>query len=207
MGLPNRVRSSERRVSLREPEAGVAGPVGVCPVCGGRPRWESVLDEGEERWLAACRCGRMRTFLPERPDLEPEDPLRAFLLGPGRPVFPAAPPWIRLFLASVEGPNPVRWRYCHGACEGCGACAGFGMQACPRPGTLALCALCLACGNATVEYSKPARGLVEAPIAGRGWAPPCPAVQRLRDCLHRPYSLLRVDGWWVAARDRSGEGA
>ena len=38
----------------------------------------------------------------------------------------------------------------------------------------------------------------EAPVEGRSWAPPCVAVQRLRDCLHRPYSLLQVDGWCVS---------
>ena len=81
------------------------------------------------------------------------------------------------------------------------------MQACPRPGTLALCALCLSCGNATVQYEKPAKGLVEAPITGRDWAPPCPAVQRLRDCLYRPYSQLRVEGWRQRERDPFGETA
>ncbi len=194
---------------MGESETDARGPVAAaCPVCGGRtPRWESVLEGDEERWLSICRCGRMRAFLPGQPELEPVDPLRAFLLGPGRPVFPAAPPWVRLFLASVEGPDPVRWRFCHGPCLACGASAGFGMQACPRPGTLALSALCLACGNATVEYSKPALGLVEAPLAGRDWAPPCPAVQRLRDCVYRGYSLLRVDGWRVRAWDERAESA
>ena len=195
---PSRRRFVQQRGwvdSLGEPEADAAGPVATaCPSCGGSARWESVLDGDEERWLAVCRCGRMRAFLPELPALEPEDPLRAFLLGPGRPVFPAAPPWIRLFLASVEGADPVRWRYCHGPCVACGASAGFGFQAYPRPHTFALCALCLACGAATVQYSQPARGLVEAPVAGSAWAPPCPAVQRLRDCLHRPFSQLRVGG-------------
>jgi hypothetical protein len=152
---------------VEEPETAAGGPrAAACPGCGGRPRWEPLLDGDEERWLAVCRCGRMRAFLPEQPALAPLEPLRAFLLGPGRTVFPEAPPWIRLFLASVEGPNPVRWRHCHGPCTACGASASFGLQACPRPGTLALCALCLACGNVTAQYEKPARGLVEAPVAG-----------------------------------------
>lgn len=193
-------------MSLRESETDALGPVAAaCPVCGGSsPRWESVLEGEEERWLSTCRCGRMRAFPPEQPALDPEDPLRAFLVGPGRPVFPPAPPWVRLFLASVEGPNPVRWRYSHGRCRGCGASAGFGMQAYPRPGTLAVCTLCMACGHVTAEYSKPAQGLVEAPVEGGQWAPPCPAVQRLRDCLHRPYMQLRVDSWRVRAWDARG---
>ncbi len=73
------------------------------------------------------------------------------------------------------------------------------MQSCPRPAVFAICTLCVACGHATASYSKPARGFVEAPAEGRAWAPPCPAVQRLRDCLLRPYSLLRVGGWRVSA--------
>lgn len=35
----------------------------------------------------------------------------------------------------------------------------------------------------------------EEPAHGGAWAPACPAVQRLRDCLHRPHALLRADGW------------
>jgi hypothetical protein len=187
---------------MQEPETATRGPAAAtCPSCGGNPRWESLLDRDEERWLAICRCGRMRTFLPEQPALDPEDPLRAFLLGLGRPVFPPSPPWIRIFLQSIVGPNPVRWRYYHGPCPRCGASASFGLQACPRPNVFAVCTLCLACGQVAASYSKPARGLVEAPVGGREWAPPCPAVQRLRDCLLRPYSLLRTGGWSVSAWD------
>jgi hypothetical protein len=173
----------------------------ACASCGGELQWETLLDGSEERWLAVCRCGRMRAYLPGRPKFDPEDPLRVFLLGPGRPVFPASPPWVRVFLASVEGPDPVRWRFCHAPCRGCGASASFGFQACPRADVFAVCTFCLACGYATASYAQPARGLVEAPVGGRAWAPPCPAVQRLRDCLHRPHSLLRVDGWRAARLD------
>ena len=193
---------------MDEPETELRGPAAAsCPACGRSPRWESLLDGDEERWLAVCRCGRMRAFLPEQPDLDPEDPLRAFLLGPGRPIYPPSPPWIRLFLASLEGANPVRWRYCHGACPHCGAAASFGLQACPRPGVFAVASVCLSCGRVAATYSKPARGLMEAQVDGREWAPPCPAVQRLRDCLHRPYSLLRADGWCVEAWERFGDHA
>jgi hypothetical protein len=62
----------------------------------------------------------MRAYLPDRPDFDPKDPLRVYLLGPGRPVFPPSPPWARLFLTSVEAPDPVRWRFCHAPCRGCG---------------------------------------------------------------------------------------
>lgn len=182
-------------------DSGAPGRSTACPSCGGRPRWESLVDVREERWLAVCRCGRMRAYLPGEPDLDPEDPLRAFLLGPGRPLPPPSPPWVRLFLGSVAGANPARWRYCHGACPRCGASASFGLQACPRPGVLAACALCLGCGHVIARYSRLDHGLAEAPATGSEWAPPCPAVQRLRDCLLRPYSLLRTDGWRVRARD------
>jgi hypothetical protein len=126
---------------------------GACPSCGGDPTWESLVDADEERWLAVCRCGRMQAYLPEEPGLDPDDPLRAYLLGPGRPIFPASPPWARLFLASVEGPDPVRWRFCHAPCRGCGVIASFGFQACPRAGVFAICTLCLACGYASACYS------------------------------------------------------
>jgi hypothetical protein len=191
---------------MEQSDTATGGPAApACPVCGGRPRWQSLLDGEEERWLATCRCGRMRAFLPEQPALDPEDPLRAFLLGPGRPIFPPSPPWVRLFLASVEGPDPVRWRYCHAPCPSCGASATFGLQACPRPNVFAICTLCLSCGRATASYSRSSRGLVEAPADGSEWLPACPAVQRLRECLHRPYSLLRTEGWSVRGWDELGE--
>lgn len=99
----------------------------------------------------------------------------------------------------------MRWRYSHAACPRCGASASFGLQACPRPSTFAVCTLCIACGHVTAHYSKRQRALVEAPAAGHEWAPPCPAVQRLRDCLHRPYSVLRADGWHVGARGNNAD--
>ena len=83
---------------MDEPETELRGPaVASCPACGRNPRWEPLQDGEEERWLALCRCGRMRVFLPEQPALDPEDPVRAFLVGvgwleqPGRPS--RARPW------------------------------------------------------------------------------------------------------------------
>jgi hypothetical protein len=193
---------------LEQSDTATDGPAApACPACGGRPRWEALHEGEEERWLAVCRCGRMRAFLPEQPAMDPEDPLRAFLLGPGRPTFPASPPWVRIFLASIEGPDPVRWRFVHAPCASCGVSASFGFQSCPRPSVFAVCTLCLACGRAAASYSRPSRGLVEAPAVGREWLPPCPAVQRLRECLHRPYSLLHVGGWRVRAWDELQESA
>ena len=163
----------------------------ACPTCGGHPRWESLVDADEERWLAVCRCGRMQGFLPDQPEMQPEDPLSAFLSGVGRTtVAPASPPWIRLFLRSLEESNAIRWRYCPTACAGCGAAATFEMRACPRPFVLAICTLCLACGHVTAAYLRPSRGMQESPATGGVWAPPCPAVQRLRDCVFRPYARL-----------------
>ena len=176
----------------------------VCPACGGRPRWESLLDGEEERWLGVCRCGRMRAFLPALPGLEPEDPLRAFLAGPGRPVFPESPPWARLFLGSVEGAGAGQVAVRGEPCRGCGARARFGMLAWPRPWVFAACTLCLACGHVTAGYRR--RGGPVEPAEGAAWQPACPAVQRLRDCVHRPFSLLAVDGWRLR-RPEAPEGA
>ena len=190
---------------MEENETAARGPAeAVCPACGGRPWWESLVEGEEERWLGVCRCGRMRAFLPALPGLEPEDPLRAFLAGPGRPVFEGSPPWARLFLASVEGPEPVRWRFVHERCRGCGAMARFGMLAWPRPRVFAACTLCLACGHVTAGYRR--RGGPVEPAEGAAWQPACPAVQRLRDCVHRPFSLLAVDGWRLG-RPEAPEGA
>jgi hypothetical protein len=176
---------------LDDSETTPRGPaVSSCPACGRSSQWESLLDGEEERWLAVCRCGRMRAFLPEQPDLDLEDPLRAYLAGPGVPAAEPSPPWARLFLRSLEAPNPVRWRYCPGPCAGCRSSATFGMRACPRAGVLALNTLCLSCGRAAATYFSQARGMRPSPAAGSAWAPPCPAVQRLRDCVFRPHAVL-----------------
>ncbi len=191
---------------MNEPEAPTHGPaMTACESCGRHPRWETLVDGDEERWFAACRCGRMQAFLPDAPELQPEDPLGAFLAGPGRALAPASPPWIRLFLRSLEEPNPTRWTYCPGPCPGCQAAAKFGFRACPRPFVLAMCTLCLSCGLATAAYLRPSRGMQESPATGSAWAPPCPAVQRLRDCVFRPYAVLAEGeggspAQWVPAR-------
>ena len=176
---------------MDERETTTRGPAATaCESCGGLPRWESLVDGDEERWLAICRCGRMHAFLPDAPEARPEDPVSAFLAGPGRALAPASPPWVRVFLRSREGRTATRWSYCPGPCPGCGAAATFGMRACPRPFVLAMCTLCLACGHVTAAYLRPSRGMQESPATGGAWAPPCPAVQRLRDCVFRPYAVL-----------------
>lgn len=176
---------------MDEPETTPRGPTAsACPSCGRDPRWESLLDGDEERWLSLCRCGRMLAHLPDRPELRPEDPLRAYLAGPGAPAAEPSPPWARLFLRSRETPHPVGWRYCPGRCDGCSASATFGMRACPRAGVLALSTLCLSCGRVTATYFLAARGMQASPAIGSAWTPPCPAVQRLRDCVFRPHAVL-----------------
>jgi hypothetical protein len=58
---------------MEERETARGPATAACPACGGLPRWESLVDGEEERWLAVCRCGRMTAFLPAAPGLEPED--------------------------------------------------------------------------------------------------------------------------------------
>ena len=188
-------------------ETSHAGPTtSTCASCGGQPRWESLLDGDEERWLSVCRCGRMQAFLADSSSPELEDPLAAFLTGLGRTLLDATPPWVRVFLRSVEEPNAVRWRYCPGPCPCCETAARFALRACPRPNVLGFCTLCLDCGYVTAAYWQHSRGR-ELPATGGTWTPPCPAVQRLRDCIFRPYAVLtegedgNLDQWvptqWV----------
>ncbi len=164
-----------------------------CQRCGELPRWESLVDGRGERWLALCRCGHAQVFLPDEPNLDPEDPVKAFLQGPENAVRPTTPPWIRLFLRSVEEPWRAVWRYWPNLCPACATGVCFFLHASPRPYWLATCSLCLSCGRVTSTYSQPWKNLHELPVAGSEWAPPCPAVQRLRDCIFRPYARLAPD--------------
>jgi hypothetical protein len=162
-----------------------------CPNCGEFPQWESVTDTYGERWLSVCRCGRMQAFLPDQPGSEPEDPLATFLVGTRREVSPATPPWIRLFLHSLKRPWNTYWRYTAEPCAACAERVRFALQASPRPYWFGRCTLCLACGRVTTEYTQPWLNLHELGVSGSRWAPPCPAVQRLRDCIFHRYANLR----------------
>ena len=181
----------------------------ACLACGGRPRWESVVEGEEERWLGVCRCGRIRAFLPTQPSLDPDDPLRGVPAGGGTAGVPrASPPWLRLFLGSVEGPDPARWRFVHEPCRGCGVLALFRAAGVPAGrgcyrGVRPLPSVRLR-GPFFFVVAYAARGGAVESAEGGAWAPACPAVQRLRDCVHRPYSLLRVGG--VARREPGGGG-
>jgi len=65
---------------------------------------------------------------------------------------------------------------------------------------LGLCSLCLSCGYVTASYSIPKR-LTDSVMSGAEWTPPCPAVQRLRDCARRPRIALFTDGWGSPSAD------
>jgi hypothetical protein len=160
-------------------------PAGRCSGCGGCPKWESQTDWLGERWLSVCRCGRMQAFLPEAPAAEWDDPLAIYLHG-SKHVSSPAPPWIRLFLHSLRHES-TPWRYHADVCLSCANNVVFSLQACPRPSWSATCTLCLSCGRATSEYSQPWRHHSELATSGDAWTPPCPAVQRLRDCILRPF--------------------
>ena len=181
-----------------------------CGNCGSKSEWESLVDEsGEERWFSICGCGQMAAFLPEQPDAELKDPLATYLLGPGRPIFPESPPWIRLFLNTIRRSRSVCWRFVRQDCPKCGTSVRMGMQAYPRPAVLGICTLCLSCGYVTATYSNRARNVAEEPVTGTEWAPACPAVRRLRDCIHRSCFVLFTDGWGnpatAATDDDSGD--
>jgi hypothetical protein len=112
---------------------------------------------------------------------------KELLAGPGVPPWPASPPWIRLFLHSLRQ-QLAPWRYHPSACPACATPTLFWLQACPRPLWLATCSLCLACGRATSQYTQPWKNQGELALTGNTWTPPCPAVQRLRDCVLRPHT-------------------
>ncbi len=153
-----------------------------CPDCNQPLAWESIFDHWGERWLAVCECGRIDTFFPDRrhPDEQPPEPLVMALQGHRAPPRPASPAWIRLFLNSLRQPSPIVWRYHHEACPACASRARFALLAWPRPDTAAICALCLNCGHAVSEYRRSAADQPEPALEGAEWAPPCPAVKRLR---------------------------
>jgi hypothetical protein len=173
--------------SAQPPDGSVAaGPGPRCQACDGLPVWESTTDGWGERWLAVCACGRIDTFFPDRrhPEEPAVDPLTLFLQGHLRARRPATPPWVRLFLQSVEAPSAVSWRHVPAPCSECAAATSFGLLAWPRDSTAAVCTVCLNCGYATSCYSNPWQGTEEPVLDGSAWAPPCPAVQRLRECVH-----------------------
>jgi hypothetical protein len=157
----------------------------ACLGCGGQPVWESLADDWGERWLAVCACGRIDTFFPDRrhPEQQPSDPLTLFLQGHNRPRRPATPPWVRLFLNSFEASAPLGWRHSPEPCDGCGARTVFGLLSLPRLYTVGVCTVCLNCGMTTARYSMPTTAPEGSLLIGRVWAPPCPAVQRLRECV------------------------
>jgi hypothetical protein len=156
-----------------------------CQSCGGSPRWESIVDGWGERWLAVCPCGRIDTFFPDRrhPEQTSSDPLTQFLQGHLRPRRPATPPWVRVFIASVQEPWSVRWRHDPAACPECESGTTFGLLAWPRPFIAAICTLCLNCGYTTATYTNPAAGTQEQTLHGTAWTPAVPAVKRLRECV------------------------
>ena len=161
-----------------------AVPAEACR-CGGRFRWERVTEDEFERWLGVCDCGAMVAFLPDAPNCTPSDPLTTVLAGPGRSPRPASPPWIRLFRMSGAEPWNVAWRYWPADCPTCDGRVVFEASAHARPGVLARCLLCLACGFTSVEHLRRGSGLRELPLRGVDWSPPCPAVLRLREALLR----------------------
>jgi hypothetical protein len=158
--------------------------VAGCRTCGRPPKWESIVDYLGERWLGVCVCGRLDVFLPDYPHIDCDDPLQVYLAGPGRTILPATPPWLRLFMNSLEEPHNTSWKYLPGYCDRCGSSVSFGTQAWPRPGVNARYLLCLNCGEVAANQTQPWRNLSQTTI-GSAWTPACPAVKSLRDHIYR----------------------
>jgi hypothetical protein len=163
-----------------------AVPPSHCGECELPLRWERIVDERGERWLALCACGMPWAFFPRRPDYRAEDPLRE-ALGVARVTYGTSPPWIRLFQLTSGYPWWLPWRHVLRRCPSCDQCVTFGVWTRPRRDRCAYSSLCLACGRATSEYiSATNRGMSEAPVAGNEWSPACIAVARLRRAVFCP---------------------
>jgi hypothetical protein len=169
-------------------EAEQIAPARACQRCGGALAWEK-LDEGlEERWLGVCEgCGWLVGFLPDQPGCVPRDPLRVFLAGTKGEARREAPPWIRLFRTCSAAPWNVEWLHAPGSCVTCGTQVTFAARTWTRPGVIADCLLCLACGRATVEHLRPGRVVRETPVVGTCWTPPDVGIARLREAVFRPF--------------------
>ncbi len=53
----------------------------------------------------------------------------------------------------------------------------------PQPHLAGLCTVCINCGYTVSAYSNPAVKGSEEVLIGSTWAPACPAVKRLRECV------------------------
>jgi hypothetical protein len=174
----------------REEAVELVDPPSCCGVCEMDLEWEQVEAERGERWLAVCDCGIPWAFFPARPEYQPQDPLRAALLGQG-PRAPAAgsPPWIRVFQLTSRHPWWLAWRHIARGCAGCDQRVSFAVWTRPAPRQRAFSTLCLGCGQATSEYLYAGGRVSETPVSGNEWSPPCVAVARLRRAVfyrHQP---------------------
>jgi RNase P subunit RPR2 len=155
-----------------------------CEVCQASMRWESISTADQERWLGTClACGHVSAFvLDEDRSTVPDDPLKAFLIGPSQEIRPPSPPWIRVFQISARFPWHVVWRYRAASCPTCGGNVLFETHRVVWLRGPVCCIMCLSCGWTSAErFHSP--GLSETPLTGDEWSPPCPAVARLREAV------------------------
>jgi hypothetical protein len=174
------------RATAGAPKCAVEAMVGAgdnswaCEACGASMQWESIDDASGERWLGVCECGHLCAFSATEPAKPFADPLRAFLLGPISDIREPSPPWIRVFDVSRRFPWRADWRHYNGLCPACGQRVVFETGSGVAQRARVYGRLCLACGWTSAERLH-APGVSETPLAGANWAPPCPAVIRLRD--------------------------
>jgi len=154
----------------------------ACEACGAQMQWESIDDAYGERWLGICECGYLRAFRAAEPAKCLADPLRAFLVGPTSEIREPSPPWIRVFDVSRRFPWRADWRHHGGPCPACGQRVTFETGSGVAQRARVYGRLCLACGWTSAERLH-GPGISETPLAGTEWAPPCPAVIRLREAV------------------------
>ena len=94
-------------------------------------------------------------------------------LAPRRPF---TPPWIRLFLNSVQAPHSTQRRHAFLPCDTCESSATFAVLAWPQPYIAAICTLCLQCGYVTNRITA-----ASAPLSSRRSRTLSPASRKVVD--------------------------
>jgi hypothetical protein len=164
---------------------------GICVRCQGGLQWEFSGSGRSERWLGMCvRCGWMRALRVDERHVEENDPLTSFLAPSAQPDA-VTPAWIRFCRLSHQRPWRVHWSHA-GACTSCTAAVVFETSE-GYPSVTCTYRLCINCGDTSAIYVRPLTGRTIGHLSGNEWAPPCPAVVKLRRAVFNPQKWFMVE--------------